>query len=169
MGIPNKTKLIIGLVFMVISFGFIIAIFYYLDHFNLANQEKISSLENQIATLIQENKKDKTAQKKISSGNSGEQISLESLMQKAGGVYDPGEKNRNQGILWIDRQSKSFIVTLGALNGIHLGSKLTVYDGEKKIDTLSVDLPFTIVSFVKPTNKPLDFFSSNYYRVVAEN
>ena len=79
-------------------------------------------------------------------------------MKKAQSIYSDTEKSRTEGFLWFDRATRSFIITLGALHGLHAGSQLSIYDGDKKIDMASVDFPFDVVSYVKPfKNSPRIF------------
>ena len=79
------------------------------------------------------------------------------------------EKQKKEGHLWIDRNSKTFIVTLGALNGIEVGTRLALYDGAERIGSLHVARVMDVISYVEPVgSKTLNDFASNYYKVVFE-
>ena len=60
-------------------------------------------------------------------------------------------------------------MTLGVLNGLSAGKKLTVYDNTNKvIGHLIVETTLDVISYVRPMGKSLDEFEANYYRVVIE-
>ncbi|HBR14421.1 MAG TPA: hypothetical protein DD723_02625 [Candidatus Omnitrophica bacterium] len=95
-------------------------------------------------------------------------ISLKTLAEEAEDVYGPEETRRQEGLLWVDRKSSKLIITLGAMNGLLPGKQLTLYDGDKEIGQVAVDLALDVVSFVHPIPQSLELLQNNYYRVVAE-
>ncbi len=127
---------------------------------------EIARMKEQLARLEQENTDMRNKVAKNEKAVLGP-VKLDSLVQKSESIYGEAEKDRHTGYLWIDRKSENFVVTLGALNGLHKGSRLNVYENDKIIDSVTVDLPFDIVSFVRPGNS-IDQFSKDYYRVAAE-
>ena len=94
-------------------------------------------------------------------------INLSTLVKEAEAVYGPQEKSRKEGVLWVDRQSSNFVVTLGALNGILPGSKLNVYQGSEKVGQVTVDTSFDVISYVHPEDS-LDLSANDYYSVRIE-
>ena len=92
-------------------------------------------------------------------------ISFKSLLEHAESVYDPKEKNRREGLLWLDRSSSRFIITLGAINGLKLQDSLIVVDGNKRIGEVIVDTTFDVISYVHPTEVTASRLKNNYYRV----
>ena len=94
-------------------------------------------------------------------------VNLSALMKEAEAVYGPQEKNRKEGVLWVDRATSSFVVTLGALNGILPGKQLSVYQGNQKLGQVTVDSSFDVISYVHPENS-LDLSGNDYYRVTVE-
>ena len=95
-------------------------------------------------------------------------IHLKSIVNEAEEVYGEEEKMRKEGLLWVDRKSSRFIVTLGALNGVNKGSYLTIYDGDKKVGQAKVESAFDVISYVSPLEKSLNLSTKDYYRVVVE-
>ena len=95
-------------------------------------------------------------------------INLQSLVKQAELVYGNGEKQRKEGLLWIDHKSSKIVATLGAVQGILPGHTLTVYDGQKKISQVTVETAFDVISYVRPQNNSPAFTQGNYYRVVVE-
>ncbi len=168
MALPNKTKLMIGIFCVVTAFVCIGAIFSIMGNANLQDQKKIASLEVQLTNLIAERASGRMSAAEASRAK-GRTLTVQDLVEKASGLYSEEEKKKKEGFLWIDREGKTLLVTLGALNGISPGSKLSVYDGDKKVETLTVESIFDVVSYVKPSKRSVDDFKDNYYRVVLEN
>lgn len=168
MAIQNKTKIIVGLFLIIIAFVCGGAIIYFGGQANKANLKRVASLETQLINLISEK-----AQEELSSGDAKRvqrnAVKVEDLVAKAEVLYSEEERNRRDGVLWIDRKNGTCIITLGAINGLKPGSRLSVYQDSQQIDKITVDTPFDIISYVKPLQKPLNQFDSNYYRVVIEN
>ena len=151
---------------VIIAFVCLVVLFYYLGESNRANQEKIASLQVQLTNLIAE----KSAIQMDASQHRramGQAILIEDLVKKAEEIYGEDEKKQKEGFLWIDREAASFMITLGALNGLRPGSRLSVYDGDQKIDEVEVVTLLDVISYVKPKN-PLQQYQGNYYRVVIE-
>ena len=95
-------------------------------------------------------------------------ISLKNIVKESESLYGQSEKNRKEGYLWIDQKSSQYVVTLGAVNGLKPGSRLSVYDGDTKIGQVMVDTPFDVISYVQPVNNLQSSLTSDYYRVVIE-
>ena len=159
----GKAKLLWGVVLISAAFVCIVATFYFIGQADQADKKKIALLDDQLAKLKEQAKNLSHADK------THEPMKLGELVKKAEDVYDSAEKNRKEGSLWLDRRSNSFIVTLGALQGLLPGSQLSIYDGSKKMDTASVEIPFDVISYVKPVKSSPDSFTGNYYRVVIED
>lgn len=163
----NKKKLLIGLILIIVAFGCLIGTLFCSTPKDPANSnDKMVSLEAQVALL-----KEQLKNRSHSSAVKNEPVlslKLETLVKKAEGIYPETERTRKEGFLWFDRVSQNFVITLGALNGLHIGSQLAIYDADKRIDTASVDFPFDVVSYVRPQKNSPESFSNNYYRVVVE-
>lgn len=157
----NKTKLLLGVFFIGAAFLCIIATLYFLSQPDQADKIKRALLNDPSAKLS-------GRPNPAISNAAAEPMKLEALLKKAENVYEPAEKNRKEGSLWLDRRSNNFIVTLGALHGLRQGSQLSIYDGSKKMDTASVEVPFDVISYVKPEKISPDSFTGSYYRVVIE-
>ena len=95
-------------------------------------------------------------------------ISVKALVREAEAVYDDKEKSRREGLLWVDRKTGRFMVTLGAMHGLKIGSNLSVYVGSSSIGQVKVDSLFDVISFVSPIKKSLDLSKQNYYKIVIE-
>ena len=161
----NKKKLLLGFSLIGAAFLCIIATFFFAGQADQTDKEKLAAMDARVAQL-QEKAKHSSP---VAVGASREPMKLEDLVKKAEKVYSAGEKTRQEGFLWLDRRTNNFIVTLGALQGLAPGSPLSIYESGKKIDTAQVDIPFDVVSYVKPVKNSPDSFSRNYYRVVIED
>ena len=162
----NKNKFLIGIALTISAFACAGIAFYFIGQNKMEDQKKIATIETQLANMIEEKAKGTIP----SSGSAARgTVKLEDLLHASAGVYGETEKQRKEGFLWIDRRAQSFIITLGALNGLYPGSELSIYDGNRKIDVARVDTPFDIISYVKPLNTSLEHFDDNYYRVLVEN
>ncbi len=160
----NKSKLIVGLGCIISAFCCIVAVFYFMGKTHMASQEKIAALEAKIAELTTG-----AAPSGTSSAKTGSvPMKLDDLLTEAQKIHGVTEKDRTEGLLWIDRKSDSYIVTLGALNGLQKGSQLSVYDGTQKMEVVNVDQPFDIISYVNPP-KLSSNLNNHFYRVVVED
>ena len=166
MASQNKTKLLAGFILIIVAFIWLAGAFYYSTKNNLAGKDKLTLMEAEISKLKKQSQN--SSLNPAAAQESPAQFKLETLVKKAENIYPETEKSRTEGFLWFDRASQSFIITLGALQGLHPGSQLSIYEGDKKIDMASVDFPFDVVSYVKPIKNSPDAFTSNYYRVVLE-
>ena len=159
----------VGFVLILAALGCIGGGFYFMTQTNKTNKEKLTQAQSNLTKLLAEKTKNPvTASSGAVSNASNSLVRLEDLLKKAEAIYGASEKGRRQGLLWVDRQTKSFIITLGALNGLHPGSHLGIYDGAKKIDTAQVEIPLDVISYVKPVKTSLNHFENNYYRVMIE-
>lgn len=93
-------------------------------------------------------------------------ISLDSVINYAQEVYDESEKSRQEGLLWVDKKSSQYVATLGALNGVEVGSFLVVYQKDQPIGEVLVDRAFDVISYVLPSNVTLS--ENEYYKVVKK-
>lgn len=163
----NKLKLILGLSLILVSFLCAVVTFYFIGNSQKKKAEKISSLEVQLTNLIAEKAEGEMRSfdyRRLKRGP----INLEDVLSKADIIYGPAELNRKEGVFWVDRKTSTFMVTLGMVNGLITGSSIAIFDGDKKIAEVSVEVPLDIVSYVKPVGKSLDQFDKDYYRAVAE-
>ena len=68
----------------------------------------------------------------------------------------------------MDRNAAQYIVTLGALNGLKAGSLLSVYENERKIGEVQVEIPLDVISYVSPVGRGLDKTQAKHFKVVIE-
>ena len=164
---PNKKRLITGLVLIICAFICILGLFKFMVDFQKVNVDKIDALEVNLQNLKIE--REKTSEELESLKKAPPKpINLEDIVRESQKVYGVEEKNQKQGYLWIDRQTSTYLVTLGALNGLHPGSRLGIYSGNDKIGQAVVETPLDVISYVRPMGKKLDEFESDYYRVEIE-
>ena len=160
----NKTILLAGLSLIIFSFLCAAVILYIIGQKNQTNAQKIASLEVQLAnSMLEKGQKNLKRSDSVLTGR--EPINLEDFLAKAQSIYGPQELQRRDGILWIDRKSDQCMINLGIANGLTEGSRLQIYDGDKKLGEVTVEKPLDIISYVKPVDKTLEEFTSNYYRV----
>jgi hypothetical protein len=159
----NKIKLIAGFSLMVAAFLCIVAA---LGYANRANSSKLAATQVQLANMIAQNSQ---TEMKSADGTRvrREPINLEDFLTRAKSIYGEDELKRKEGILWVDRKASSCMVTLGRVNGLNVGSKLNIYDGDNKIGQATVDMPLDIVSYVQLVDKAADELPNSYYRVVV--
>ncbi|MDP8265249.1 MAG: hypothetical protein P9M12_07235 [Candidatus Aceula lacicola] len=173
----NKTKILIGLLLIVVAFVCVTAVSYFIDQRNKENTQEADALQAQLANLISEKSQSflsESDQKKVKR----DPIKIEDVLAKAEIIYGGQELDRKDGIMWIDRKSSRCMVTLGVVNGLVPGSYLGVYDEIKRSDGVVVnekiadavvDKSYDIVSYANPVKKSIDDFSRDYYRVTVRN
>ncbi|MCA9405925.1 MAG: hypothetical protein KC684_05265 [Candidatus Omnitrophica bacterium] len=169
MATENSKTIFLGVFLVLVALVCALTAFYYLE----ARPEMVANeqTESDVAQLPAEKSvdQDSPAQTaKASTNKSTEDISLKNLVDKAETVYGDEEKQRKDGFLWFDRGSSKLVVTLGAVNGLTPGSSLAVYDGNKRIGKVKVDVPFDVISYVQPLDGSADRLTGDYYRVVME-
>ena len=162
----SKVKLIIGFSFITAAFLCVAAIAYMMGQSGRAAALRQADLQVQLANLIAEKSENKM-QKSDAERIKREPFNMEDFLAHAESVYGEKEKSRKEGVLWIDRQASSLLVTLGAVNGLKKDSRLTVYDGDNEIGEVVVATPFDIISYVQAAGKSAGDFSKDYYRVSA--
>ena len=161
----NIKKIVFGFILICIAGFLLISAFYFmkvkpeLASREIKNQQKLTASKQKIEERAQEIKK-------VQQQDEGS-INMSSLIKESEAVYGAEEKNRKEGVLWVDHQSSNLVVTLGALNGILPGRTLSVYNGEQKIGQVMVDASFDVISYVHPDSST-DLTQNDYYRVVIE-
>ena len=164
---PNKRKLLFGLLLIIASFVCVMAIFYFLLDAHQNKLQEIDSLQEQLSFLDTQKS---VLERKANAleEEMGKAIDLKKFIEEAQRTYDDDEKSRKEGTLWVDRRSQALIITLGAVNGLEAGTRLTVYDGKNKIGFVSVETPLDVISYVQPIGPTLSQLQDDYYRVVIE-
>ena len=156
-----KSKLTLGIV-LVLGAGVCAgAAVYLMGDVNMRNQKKIAQLEVQLTNLMNE-KAEKNLKGADAQRLRGPQVTLEKLVDKASGNYSQQEREQKEGLLWIDRDAKTYMVTLGALNGLKKGSQLSIYQGEKQVDVVTVQSVYDVIAYVKPLRRGLEDFAECY-------
>lgn len=155
----NKKNIFIGIVLIIGAFVCMLGVFYVTFDDQRAKEEEVKTLKEQLVLL--------NTEKEIGVNNPS--LNLAKLIQEAKNIYGEEESARNEGFLWIDREGKTLVVTLGALNGLNVGSRLAIYDDKNKmVGFVRVETPLDIVSYVRPVNKSIGEFEQDYYRVVFQ-
>lgn len=152
---------------MVAAFICVIAIFYFQVNAQRNDSAKIENLESQISDFKIINEQTSEEIKSLQNAPP-KPITLEDILKESNKIYGKDERTRKEGFLWIDQKASTFIVTLGALNGLKPGSRLVVYDDGKKVGQVVVKTPLDVTSYVQPVNKFSSDPNQNYFRVVAE-
>ena len=166
----QKIRILVGLIFIMAGMGCGVALFYFMKAPPLLSCDSKTRGPAEPSVFPAENQKTQTTPSEGPLKPIREPMTLSTLVQKAEVLYDEKEKSRTEGLLWIDRKNSSFIVTLGVLHGLQPGSTLAIYDGNQKIDMAQVDVPWDVISYVKPLNKQFPYqFQRDYYRAVLED
>ena len=168
MAVSNKNKMLAGIFFVGISFVCLTGVFYFMINSQKAKAQETATLNEQITLLKTEKEAGERKLAEIEK-SLGKSVRLENVLQAANQTLDPKEKDRREGYLWVDRQRQSWSVTLGALNGVSIGTRLTVYDGEIKVGIIKVLTPLDVISYVQPLDDSVKGLKDDYYRVVLEN
>lgn len=96
-----------------------------------------------------------------------ESVALKTLIEEARKTYGKKEAGKTEGLLWVDRKGKKFVVTLGAIHGLKLGEELVIYDGQEKLGQMKTRAVFDVISYAQPMSVS-DIFRKDYYRVVLK-
>jgi hypothetical protein len=143
----------------IIAFVGITFIFYVVIETQRTGAQEMSTLEEEMELLSTE--KDIVLRKMEELKQEGMSVRLDSILKEANQIYGEDEKERKEGHLWIDREAKTFIITLGALNGLDTGNRLAA--------SVEVDVPMDVISYVHPVDKTLADFKEDSYRIVFED
>jgi len=164
---PNKRQMVLGLALIVFAFLCVLGLFYFLVDSQRMNLEKIGSLEGKMKNLELEKEK---VHEELQEWKQAppKPISVSDIVVEAEKMYGLGQQNQQNGFLWIDRQADTYIVTLGVLNGLKQGSFLTLYDGNKKVGKVVVQLPLDVISYVDFVNNDVESLAKDYYQVAIE-
>jgi hypothetical protein len=160
----NKTFLLAGLSLIVFSFFCVAAILYVIGQKNQTDAKRVASLQVELSNLMV-GKGRKELKRSDAVLTEREPIDLDEFLAKAETIYGPQELQRKEGIMWIDRKSSQCMINLGVVNGLTEGSRLKIYDGDKTLGEVSVQMPLDVISYVQPVDKTLVDFSNDYYRV----
>jgi len=162
-----RRSILIGLFLIITAFMGVIGVFYFLVDEQTKKTTEIGSLQEQINVL---NTEKGLAERKASEleDEVGRYLDLDKLAGEAEKVYGAKEKDRKEGHLWIDRDARTMLATLGLLNGLSQGSRLTIFDGQTRVGYARVETPLDVISYVQPINMSLSQLESDYYRVVFE-
>lgn len=166
----------LGVIFIVVAFGCLAAVIFFMNLEQQNSSKEVSTLQVEMVNLLTERSQQvfSLAEQEIVKRPL---ITVEDFLARSEMIYGPEELKRKNGILWIDRQERSLLVTLGAVNGIQAGSYLNVYqerrqaDGlviNEKIAEVIVDKTYDIISYVKPVKKTISDFTKEYYRVTIQ-
>ncbi len=162
----TQKTLFTGIVFIVTAFMCLLGVFYMIVQQKRDKEMRMVELQEEMAILDTEknlvlNKMD-TLEK-----TAGREIELKSVLERVDEEEFTQEQSRREGDLWIDRQSGSWVITLGALNGIKAGDMVGVYDGDKRMGTVAVETVLDVVSYVRPVTNEADFKKA-VYKVTAQ-
>ncbi len=80
-------------------------------------------------------------------------------------VLSEALKVRKRGTLWFDRQSDSYIITIGKKNGIKAGDTLEIYDSGEVIGQTKVVRPMEKISIVEIDDIIKKKLTKTYYKV----
>ncbi len=165
-GNQSKTGLLAGLILIAFAFICVLAIFYVVVNGQQAQTAQMEELKARVDSL--KIARDQTKEELETLKKAPKTMSLQDLLKQSEAQYGSSEKNRKEGFLWIDRKSSTYLITLGALNGLTPGSHLNIYLDKERVGNVVVETPLDVISYVHPVGKSLKDFSQDYYRVVVE-
>lgn len=173
----NKLKIVIGLFLVVCAFACAMTVFYVVNQKTEDSLKENSALQVQLANLIAE-KSESVLSDADRRRVKRDRIDLEDVLNRTEKIYGEEELKRKDGVLWIDRSSKTCMVTLGAANGLVAGSYLAAYEEaadpagtpvDQKVCDVVVEQAFDIVSYVRLVEKDLPALDRDYYRVSVKD
>lgn len=165
-GDQSKTGLLAGLILIGFAFVCVLAIFYVIINGQQAQSAQMDGLKTRVEDLTMA--RDQAKEELETLKSTPKSMSLQDILKQSEAQYGSDEKNRKEGFLWIDRKSSTYLITLGALNGLTPGSHLNVFLDNQRVGKVVVETPLDIISYVHPVGKSLKDFSQDYYRVVFE-
>ena len=163
----KQKTLIGGIFFLAMAFLGVVAIVYFLLN-NLQEQAAhVASLQEQVTATTTEKSivEQKATELEAAAGTS---LRVDHLLAESKKLYPDSVKESLDGYLWVDRNADFWIVTLGILNGVKPGSRFSVFQGEDKVDTVEVQTPLDVISYVIPSKKLKSQFDKDYFRVVMD-
>lgn len=163
----GKKRLLAGLVLILLAFVGTVAMLYVLIGDLNGRTQRLEELRTEMDLLAEERQSMADKNDELAA-RVGTGISLDRLLSAAEEVYPDDVKNSRTGYLWVDRQADAWMITLGAVNGLRVGTRLPVYDGDQVVDTVEVETPLDVISYVRPTQKLKSQFDKDYFRVVIE-
>lgn len=165
--INNQKTLLIGLLFIVTSFGCITAVFYRIINEHQVKSAEVEEIKEEVLALdAQKIVAEREAQELAK--RVGQEIEFNRLLEVAEQQYGEAEKERVDGDLWIDREGGSWMITLGALNNIIEGSRLRVLDDEgEQIGVVMAEDVLDVVAYVYPL-EDRGQYTEDAYRVIVE-
>ncbi|HPB67371.1 MAG TPA: hypothetical protein PLT76_03595 [Candidatus Omnitrophota bacterium] len=164
---PTGVQFKLGIFFIFLSFlGMAVVIVLIFGKLKVRDEE-VSLLKAQVS-LAEETKAEAEETNIKLLDALGSEVSVSRVVREADKVYDEKVKDAKDGYLWVDRTAPNWVVTLGALNGLSEGSRLSVFDGNEKIDTVKVMMAMDVISYVVPTERLKNQYNADYFRVVKE-
>ena len=164
--INNKKVLFLGLVFILAAFGCVVGVIYQILNDRQQKVQEVEEIEK-MAARISEEKSSAQSEVRDLAQRAGQEIELAHLISAAQREYGDEEQQRKQGDLWVDHEGGSWVVTLGALNGVKKGTRLRVFESEKEIGVVVAHTVLDVVSYVSPLENK-DRFQDDIYQVVFE-
>lgn len=163
----GRKQIISGLIFVSVSFVGAVFLLYLTVNAQSAKEIELQDLTDEYF-LINTQKDVAVSQVQTLQSQAGRFLNRDKVIDAAQSVHGEDESNRTDGSFWIDRKSGRCMVTLGVLNGVDKGSRLSVYEGENKIATVNVVSALDVVSFVEPVDKKVMDFKRDYYQVKSQ-
>lgn len=164
----NKRTILIGLGCILGSFVCVAGIFYVLINTQRSRMSEVEVLQERLMLLNEEKVILEEKAEELQS-QAGRSLEVNRIIDQAKKIYGDQEQAKKEGYLWIDRNTDTFLVTLGALNGIAAGDRIRVYNEEEEpFGYLRVETPLDVISYVYPIDKTIKDFEDNYYKVVVE-
>jgi hypothetical protein len=173
----NKSKIAVGLFLVVCAFLCAAAVFYFIYQKAGADEQRLAKLQVQLSDLIAQ-KSAPVLSKADRDLTERPPLEAQDVLNRTEKVYGKQALARKDGVLWIDRETATCIVTLGAANGLVPGTHLGIYQepqendsaGEsQKIGEAVVDKTYDIISYVSLSDKTLSDFARDYYRVTVQD
>jgi len=165
--VDGKKQIVAGFGLIAVAFAGVIFLFYVNVNAQSAKEAEVKDLKQHLALISTEkeilDRKSDALEKEI-----GRVLDLDKVIKASEEINEGKETDRKEGSLWINRKTSSYLVTLGALNGVTKGSRLAVYDGDNKFTTVKVTMALDVVAYVEPIDKKSKDFLKDYYTVKVE-
>jgi len=163
----HKKLLFLGFMLIIAAFVCILALFYQIVTIHREEALKVQDTKVMAERISQEKE---AAEKEVRrlEGKVGREIDVDRLVSAAQQEYGRAEGQRTAGDLWVDHENDTWVVTLGALNGVQKGTRLRVLGSGQEIGRVIAETVLDVISYVRPLGDAAQFLQEIYQVEVVE-
>lgn len=159
----HKKLLFLGFALIIVAFVCILILFYQIVNIRREETQKVHDVTVMAEKISQEKEAAQQELRRLA-GKVGREIEVDRLVSAAQQEYGRNERQRTAGDLWIDHENDTWVVTLGALNGVQKGTRLRVLSDGQEVGRVTAETVLDVISYVSPVNDAAQF-SQKIYQV----